>query len=188
MTLSTTLQWKISKMKKRLSNDSWLQPIYCLAFMGLTGVAGFSLRAATVSWNFGVVETQLPVVHVPPEDKSRHQYTPKVLATLSQTSPLIAITDKSFIFGTLRAFGEGYDSVRNKYSISHQDGAPNVGELLSSLDLWINEQQTLGYPINSDIGVLLPDERVPVAVLIQVLSLLKQSKLFKEVILAEGAL
>lgn len=188
MMLSTMLQSKILRTKKRLSNQSFLQPIYCIAFMGLMGCFGFALRAVTVSWNFGVVEAQIPVVHAPVEDKSFHRFRSRNVASIEKYQPTVFLTSKGLFFGTLDSFTKGYNGVRNKFKIDHLEGAPRLGDLMNSMKKWINDERSDGLPLSTEVLILVPAKDVPVSILIMVLDYFNKEGTFSNTVLAEGLL
>lgn len=186
MTLSMMLQSKISKTKKKLSDPGWYTPCLSLSLIGLLAILIFCARLPTMSWKFGLVESQLPIMYAPISDKSYNRTNDNPKATISKQTPALVLTPEFFYFGMLDAFTEKFSDVRNKYYISHIDGRPQVEELLTTMARWERMRYIKRNLTMSKVLVFLPSSEIPVPIVIQVIHWLKESKLFEDVVLATG--
>ena len=140
MTRLTTLQLMILKTKKRLSNDPWSVAIWLIAMMGLLGIMAFTLRATSISWNFGIVEGIIPVTissTIPPKkgvslEKNLGRKFLKEQSINDQTI-VVVLTRKAFYFGPVDSFTKNYSNIRNKYFVNHLNGAPQLDILKKQL-------------------------------------------------------
>ena len=130
--------------------------------MGILGIVGFSFRAVTVSWNFGVVEAQIPVVHVPIEDHSYHRFNSDDFAVIEKNQPMVIMTTENSYFGSLQSFGTGFNGVRNKFIVPLQNGIPVVEKCFTlgrSRELYLTADQKGDfalplYPLPCDIKLV----------------------------------
>lgn len=180
MTTSTTPQLKISRTKKRLSNDRWLGLLNVLAILGLFACVTFALRATTLSGRYGVVDAELPVVWQPFPGKALP--APEPNAFIGKSTPVVLLTAKEFIFGDISAFTQDLTDIRNKFSVPHRDGAPNMDALLKTMNLWNTSQKRA----KDGVIVFMPAENIPAPIVIQVVDGLKRSHVFQRVVLASG--
>ncbi len=91
-----TLQLKTSRMKKRLFENTWLFPSCILAIFGLIVIFGFSLRAVTLAWSYGLVDAEIPLTPINYEDaiiKTKPELTGGVI---NYTTPMILLTKEAF--------------------------------------------------------------------------------------------
>lgn len=180
MTTSTMPRLKILRTKKRLSNDNWLGVLNVLAILGLFACLTFALRATTLSGRYGVVDAELPVVWRPFPGKA--QPAPEPSAFIGKATPVVLLTPKEFIFGDVSAFTKDLADIRNKFSVPHRDGAPNLDALTKTMQLWVTSQKRA----KDGIVILMPAENIPAPIVIQVVEGLKRSNLFQRVVLASG--
>lgn len=187
MTASTMLQLKISRTKKRLSNNIWLLPIVIIATVALMTFLSTVLRGISIPGSYGIVDAEIPVLPgISSGDAKLAEFDEKTRDGLSEKSTVIVLTDDRFYFGTLNAFAEGFSEVNNKYYIPHVDGAPDLPKLLTSIHKWQESREEKEKAAAS--AVFLPGENVPMPIVIQCMAALKQSGLYKNVILAGGLL
>ena len=186
MIASMTLQSKILRTKKRLSEDSWQSHIRVVAIIGLIGICAILLRATYIASAYGVVESEIPAVAVPVADPDDKAYKESPRAFINNKTPLVVLTAENFYFGHLESFSSGYSKVRNKFYVQHKNGAPNVAGLLKTMTKWIHQKTSTGNFSNNGIVILLPDKNIPAPIVIQTISYLKTSDNFNQVILAGG--
>ena len=183
MIVSTMLQLKISRTKKRLSNSTWFLPIIILASMGLLVTLSFMLRATSLSGMYGLVPTTLPIVHVPlTEDGAKRR--PETTRTIDEKSAIIVLTKDRFIFGSIDSFTKNLHEVREKFTVAHVKGVPHLAQLSIDLSKW-REQNQLA---NNTVAVLIPTGHIPAPVMIQTLAFLNKDQNFSQVVLGGGIL
>ncbi len=186
MTASTILLSKISRTKKRLSDDPWQMRFLVVLVLGLFIILSFALRSTWIAGSYGIVEAEIPAVSVQVEDPSESTYRESPRAAITKTTPIVILTDQEFYFGDLEAFGGKFSDVRNKFFVKHaKGGAPNVVLLNEMMAKWLYQrsQESIG---NDGIVVLLPDRNVPAPIVIQTIAGLKDSPYFNQVVLASG--
>lgn len=185
MTASTMLQLKISRTKKRLSNNIWLLPIIIIAAVALMTFLSTVLRGISIPGVYGIVDAEIPVLPGIPKDAPLlTEFDEKTRDDLSEQSTVIVLTADRFYFGTLNAFAEGFSEVNNKFYIPHVDGAPDLPKLVTSIHKWRVSREAKA----TSSAVFLPAENVPMPIVIQCMAALKDSGLFKNVILGGGLL
>jgi hypothetical protein len=188
MTASTMLQLKISRTKKRLSNNSWYHPIMVLAAVGLMFYLSSVLRAISMAGRYGLIEAEIPVVQVPIQDTGLKRFAEKARENLSEDTPLILLTKDAFFFGTAGSFAQDISNVRNKFYIPHAEGAPQLNRLATQMERWmLDRADETGKPLPKT-AIFLPSEEIPMPIVIQCLSGLSQSKLFQKVVIGGGLL
>lgn len=180
------LQLKISRTKKRLSNNVWYFPVKVLAAVGLMFYLSSVLRAISIAGRYGLIEAEIPVVQVPLLDKGFKNFTEKSSEILSADTPLVLLTKDAFFFGTVGSFAQDITNVRNKFYIPHADGAPQLNRLARELERWMLERaEETGKPMPQTV-IFLPTEEIPMPIVIQCVSGLTRSKLFKKVVIGGG--
>jgi hypothetical protein len=186
MTASTMLQLKISRTKKRLSNNVWYLPIMVLAAVGLMIYLSTVLRAISMANRYGIIEAEIPVIQVPLRDIGLSHFTEKTRENLSENTPLVLLTKDAFYFGTVSAFAVDFSNARNKFVIPHEDGAPQLNRLTKELGRWLQERaEENGQPLPKTV-IFIPTEEIPMPIVIQCLSGLTRSKIFERVVLGGG--
>lgn len=186
MIASTTLQLKILKTKKRLYNDSWLIPIILIILTGLMVYLSFYLRAVSMQGKYGVINAELPLVSIPFEDPSFSNFSPKKIATLGKNTSVLILTPSRFIYGSAESFSTKLASSNNKFLIDHVDGAPDTNGLIRDMRKWLAFRENTKKIPNDDILILAPTAEIPGHIVIQVVSIMKSSGLFKHVVLGGG--
>ena len=179
MIVSTMLQLKISRTKKRLSNTSWYLPVIVLASMGLLVTLSFMLRASSLAGMYGVVKTELPVLQVPFDGEKTGA---KSAATINDATPVVFLTKDRFIFGKISSFTSDITEVRQKFTVPHVKGIPHLEKLNLDLAKWYSRDQS----ISKQVAVLVPTGHIPMPIVIQTLQSLSQSSHFSKVILGGG--
>lgn len=182
MTVLTTLPSKISKTKKRLSDESWTMAIVFTALIAVFGLFMFAMRPTILSSGYGIVRSEIPVVVLDQESHERLKKNVKV-TDLDNHSPIVILTPQEFYFGTVQAFTQDLSNVRNKYIIPHIDGAPDMASLDRQMRQWRQQNHT-----SDELLVLLPTGNIPMPIVVQVLDGFRRISLYKKVILASGVL
>jgi hypothetical protein len=186
MTASTTLQLKISRTKKRLSNNVWYLPLIILASAGLMIYLSSTLRAISMAGRYGLVEAEIPVLAVPMDEGTFGRFKEKGTESLGDRTPLLLLTRDAFIFGTLQAFATDLSSVRNKFYVPHEEGAPHLPRLSQDLGKWIQEKGEEPQGALPRVLIFIPTEDIPMPIVIQCLAALKNSGLFDKIIIGGG--
>ena len=176
----------ISKTKKRLSEDRFSTSVYLLAFLGLGHFLTASIRTTSLAWSYGVVSTSIPVMEIEqPEESDFATHDDKdSLYTIGEHTPMLVLGDQALYFGATKAFTENFYQIQDKTRIPHIDGSPQVSKLLKQLYSWQRERKLLQGIEKHPVMLLLPGEQWPMAVIIQIMAALKQSKTYQTVILA----
>lgn len=181
MTALTILQSRISRTKKRLSNDDWYLPIITLALLLLMTFLSSALREITTPGSYGIVTAELPVIS---DDRTvaadETWATPR--ANFDNNAALVVLTTDHFYFGQLSSFGKELSAVNNKFQIPHLEGAPNMPKLVQDLAKWQVELKA------SRSLIFVPTEDIPMPIVIQCFQALKTSGLFDHVIFGGGLL
>lgn len=186
MIASMMLQSKISKMKKRLSDQIWYFRINFIAIFILATVITYVLRSTAISGVFGIVKAEIPVKSIPIADRSYHNFKESPSSIITKETPLIIVTPKRFYYGDIEAFTDKFQDVRNKFYIDHANGSPNIKSLLYSMKKWMFQRIEEEDINNKKVVILLPTENIPAPVVIQIISGLKKTPLFNRVVLASG--
>ena len=177
MTVSTMLQLKILKTKKRLSKDNSLAQITIMA-AGLLLILSFMLRAVSLSNKFGSIELVIPQVAVGGEPV---KVTDKVL---TKDSVVVFLSQKNLYFGSVEAFGSEFNSVSNKFLVPHVNGKPNINRLIADIDKWRETNKR----VSSDVLVFSSANDIPARIAIMTIAELKKSATFDEIIIGGGLL
>lgn len=186
MAASTTYRSKISKTKKRLSDDRWAVIALTLATMGLLTILTFGLRAVSLASVYGSVPAELPVVPLSVDDPAYHGYKEQPRDELGRFTPAVVLTTEAFYFGELSSFSTTFGASNDKYALPHVDGEPQLATLVDTMDRWVQERvKGQNVPVNSEL-VLIPSGDIPMPIVIQVIAGLRRSPHFSRVILGGG--
>jgi hypothetical protein len=187
MKLPMKLPLKISRTKKRLSNERWYLSVIVLALIGLILILNFGMQLVSLSPKYGVIPLELPVMASAPDDPSAHKYKEAPRASLAPTTAAIILrANGDFFVGDLQAFTSQLNEVRNKFLVPQVNGEPQITALLDTVRQWQFHRKETRAIKNDNIVVFVPASTVPVTVVMQVVSDLKNSPYFKDVILANG--
>ena len=186
MIASTTLQLKILKTKKRLYNDTWLLPIILITLTSLMVYLSFYLRAVSMEGKYGVIDAELPLVTVPFNDPSFSNFLPQKSASLGKHTSVLMLTPSKFIYGSAESFSTKLASSNNKFLIDHINGAPDTNGLIKDMGKWLAYRENTKKIPNDQILILMPTAEIPGHIVIQVVSIMKTSGLFKHVVLGGG--
>lgn len=183
-----TFRSKISKTKKRLSDDRWPLAATLVAVLGLFAFVTFGLRAVTLAASYGVVPLEIPVVPAVIKDPGTYSFKEEPRESLTPRTPAVVLTADAFYFGDLSAFTTNFADVRNKYMVRHISGVPQLQTLVGTLTKWVFERaQSENVPLGK-VLVLVPAGDIPLPIVIQVVAGLRKSPLFERVILSTGLL
>ena len=185
---STTLLSKISKTKKRLSEEQWHAGcgVFAISILLVIVMAGF--RAVSMTGSFSSVHGELPVLSVPPRDLAWHRYEESPSTSLRRSTPAVVLTTDAFYFGDMKTFSEDFHDNKSKYIIRHIDGEPQLQTLIRLMDKWIADRRTKDSVPDSGVIVLVPSGEIPTPIVIQVMAGLQKSENFKRVVLGAGIL
>lgn len=152
--------------------------------MGLLTILMFNLKVSTLSWDYGAVESQFPVMEIPfdPQSYARAHISP--LGKINKNTAAVILTPENFYFGSLDSFTEKFHKINNKYIVPHNDGKPQIDELLSTIKKWNIRQHAKTKSDAKNLLVLLPSKEIPVPIIIQTMHWIKKSNMFAQVILA----
>jgi hypothetical protein len=177
MIVSTTLQSRTSRTKKKLSDNDFLWRIIFLALGVFLLMTAASFSAALAPRRFGVVSVRLPVSKQVESPLTSGEKVPT--EEIDSKTPLVVLSETQFVLGDINAFTKTFSDVSNKVAINHQKGAPHLGQLVKLLNQRFksNGQKVL---------VLLPTQNIPMSIVIQSIAVLKAQTPFQSVILANG--
>jgi hypothetical protein len=186
MTVSTILQSKISKTKKKLSSADWNLSIIVLSVMALFAIMAFAFRAVTLPAAYSLIEVSIPVLSVPIDDPSFHNFRETPRRQLNAATPAVFLTVDAFYFGDIASFTTGFGEIRNKFMIKHVDGSPQMAKLVQDMKAW-QEERSLNNNIHPERTVVfVPTGEIPAPIVIQVVAALKRSSLFDQVVIGSG--
>lgn len=177
---------RISRTKKRLSEDRWGQISVILAFFGLIATLTFGLRAVTMSGVYGAVPLEIPVMQAAINDPGYFSYKEQPRDSLTALTPTVVLTTDAFYFGDLTAFTSNYSEIRDKFIIRHVNGEPQLSTLLQQMTRWITARKQQENAPTGRTLVLVPSGDIPVPIMIQVVAGLRQSRFFERVVLGSG--
>jgi hypothetical protein len=181
-----TLLSKISRTKKRLSDEQWLFRAMTISLFGLFVVITAALRVVTMPARYGVVPLDIPVLQAGVQDPRFHQFTETARDVLLGSTPAVVLTSEAFYFGDLNSFTTTFGDNKTKYIVRHKSGMPQLKPLITEMSDWIFERsKTANIPL-SKILVLIPSGDIPMPILTEVVAGLRTSHLFQRVILSTG--
>ena len=137
-----------------------------------------------MTWSYGSVNSQLPIMPVPFQDSALNKISFVPQGKISRSTATIVLTKDFFYFGDLESFTEKFSDVRNKFFIPHVDGRPEITMLLDTLKRWMKVRNTEKKPVRTDVVILLPSAEIPMPIVIQVLHWIKAAHIYDEAILA----
>ncbi len=179
-------QSRISRTKKRSFEVNWEWSIVLCGYFSLVVVLTFALRTVLMPGSYGAVSLEIPVLSHGILDVGMHRFREEPRNYLAKTTPMVVLTSKAFYFGSMGAFSEDYADKDNKFVIPHQDGAPLLGQLIDSMERWINNRSKVeNIPIDK-ILVFVPSGDIPVSIVTQVVFELKKSPLIGRVVMGSG--
>ena len=155
-----------------------------LVLIGMINVFSYGMRTVSLSWEFGMIRSVIPILRSPPQDIDAEDHNTDISKSIQKTTPLIILANDAFYLGDMNSFTKGFIEIRNKIRIPHHAGSPQVGELISILKKWNRSRNTQFKIEPSEFAVLLPGEQWPVAVIIQIMHYLKSKTTYKHIILA----
>ena len=184
----TTLQLKILRTKKRLSDSHWNQSKIAISLMGVLVTLSFILRSVSIASDYGIIEVELPVVSNPIKDQSYHHFKETPDTMITKKTPMIILTSKAYLYSDIEGFSKKILHIRDKFQIPHHNGYPNLNALTDSLQKWI-KLQTLEKNINYEgIVVFMPSSQIPIYHIIKSIAALKSLPIVSHVVLSTGLL
>src|SRR5207237_1008983 len=137
MTASMMVQSRISRTKRRLSEDRWCIIAITFSLLGLIAILTFGLRAVTLSGVYGVVPLEIPVVSATIKDPGHYGFREEPRDNLGQNTPAVVLTPEAFYFGDLASFTTNFTDMRDKFMIRHVDGVPQLQTLVATMARWV---------------------------------------------------
>lgn len=189
MPMQQTLRQKIFETKKRLSrpaiNDQnlwYMGAASLLAFLTFTGIL------LTRSGDWGVVLFDIPVASQPFADEMLHNFREAPDPSIGSNTTVLALTSKELMFGDVAAFTAPKGDRRNKFTVPHLEGSPQVASALDQLTRW-NDDRRRRLGIRSDnLLILLPETDVPVAIVTVVADRIRKSGSYEHIVIGGGFL
>jgi hypothetical protein len=181
-----TFRSKISRTKKKSSDERWTVAALAVAFFSLFIILAFGFRAVTVEATYGVIPAEIPVVPSGVEDPAFHRFEETPVAMLSKFTPAVVLTAEAFYFGDLEAFTTNFADARDKYVVRHVDGEPQLYSLLETMQKWIEYRAKNSNVPKQKAMVLVPSGDIPVPIVVQVIAGLRKSPYFERVVLGSG--
>ena len=188
MIASTTLQSRILKMRKRLSDSSWQTRALHISIIGVLLILSLVIRATYISSSYGIVDSEIPAARVELNDPDNMAYKEPYRSHIGKITPVVVLTPTEFIFTDISGISSKLEDPRLRFSVPHTDGSPNITELLIQMAKWIHQRRSQEI-INTDGNlILLPTGQVPMPIVIQTMHYLKRANFISTVILANGLL
>lgn len=186
MRLQSSLQTKISKTKKRLSESGDLQGVAVLAIASLMLSFSGLMAVVMAPGSFAVVKTEFPLVPVTLEDSGLHRFSERPQRFIKATTPAVVLTMDAMFLGDLESFSEKYPDAREKIRVGHKDAAPQVGKFLAAMKKWVSAKSGNKSWRNEGVIVFAPANNIPASIVIEVMDALQSDGTFERVILASG--
>ena len=180
------LQSKISKTRKKLFNQTWQYRCFIIALLGIVSILVIAFRSVILADRYGVVSTELPVFSLPVNDSTYHEFAEKPNAMIDATTPLVVMTSTATYFGEVGAYTTDLGTSNNKFMVRHEDHAPNIAFLITTMEKWNYQRMNQRNIHNAGLLIFLPSQEIPMPIVIQTIAELKKSPHFKRVILAGG--
>jgi len=175
-----------SRTKKKSSDLEWPVVIATVGILGLSVILGFGFRVVTMQSRYAVVSAEIPVVQAAVRDLGFHNFEETNYDSLKDNTTAVLMTLSSFYFGDLAAFSKSIERNDNKFVVPHIDDIPRTGDLIEDLEKWQNNRTTKANIPRDNILVFVPSGDIPMPIVIQVLSQLKEHGNFARVILGGG--
>jgi hypothetical protein len=176
---------KISKTKKRLSSHAANKTIVLLTLFGLCVVFGYLVRVLDLTWPIGTITMSLPIA-ASKDDEEQLASIGKV-SRLQDDSMVVALVKHGILFGPLSAFTSQYLQKNGRYEIPHQDRRPNLQELVLTMERWRQTPNALQIDWTGPL-LLIPDQQIPMPIVLQTIATLKRHAGFENIILSDGLL
>ncbi len=179
--ISTTL-----KMKKRSYNDLFFIAMITLPFLGLLGITSYLVRVVTLQGTYGSIGGVVPIVAANVEDPAFHNVKEVPKELIDGRTVTIAITEDALFFGELKNFSSNLNDPSKRFRISHVDGSPQVGLLITQIESWLKSRRVNENIPRDQMLVLLPTKKLPMPILLQIMQALKQTNQFPNIVLGTG--
>ncbi len=186
MRLQSSLQAKISKTKKRLSESGEWQGVALLAITALMLCFSGFMAVVMAPGSFAVVKTEFPLVPATLEDAGLHRVSERPQRFIKATTPAVVLTMDAMFLGDLEAFSEKYPDAREKIRVGHKDSSPQVGKFLAAMKKWVAAKSGGKSWRNEGVLVFAPANDIPASIVIEVMEALQADGTFERVILASG--
>lgn len=164
---SSLTQLKILKTKKRLSDKATKQ-FFFFALIGLVFNLVVHLRWAYTPFGHDMVPMAMPSISFSKIE--------------NPAETVLAFTYQGFLIGNVNAFTTKLSGIRNKFSVPHDEGQPQASLLVSTIEALMAK----GTLEKGSVAILIPDSSIPMAMVVKVIHVLNQSKLFSAVVLGAG--
>lgn len=175
-------------MKKKLSSETLFKPegiiFFFCCFMCVILYAGFLLlvssvpKTQTISQDF-----KIPVVSSPLEDKGYSLNKPSTILPVGNSS-LTLVVDK---LGNIYYEDSGSFSRGNFFKVASLEGEViNIDKLEQDLALWLKQRKESSSPVDNRVTIFSPDPSLPLEVVVNFISELKQKELVSTVVLASN--
>lgn len=159
--------------------------IFALGIVGLSLILSFLVRVQSLPRVHGFVRADIPVLLVPAQDPALAKPDPLQRKAIAKTTPTVALTYDAFYFGTLDSFGSGFYRQDNKYKVRHDDGEPQLGNLIRDMEKWLKQPNNKNADDNKTV-LLMPMSGIPMPIVIQVIEGLRKQGGFEHVVLTNG--
>jgi hypothetical protein len=180
----TMPQLKISKTKKRLSNDGFGSiALGCYALAGFFVMLCIILHQTPHKTPMGMVKAEFPVVSAIPLDPGTYRYREAASKTIAESSLVLLITRENIVFGDLKSFVSHQASEQRLLSVPHKHGSPQLHELTAFMPAWIEKQKSVIKKEFDGIAILASDPEVPLSIVVQTVHFLKESGIFTNVVI-----
>ncbi len=171
-----TLLLKISKTKKRLSNDKFIF-LQCLALgvSSILAISAYSFRLLSFPHHWAITDFDIPIVQ---EKKQVQTHMPE---SLQEETPAILMSKKRIFFASLGNARPSTDP-NESYELVQREGLLELKELAKSLNAWLARKHIS----KVSIAVVVPEADTPLFTLLQVVNHLRNEKIFDTVVLSGG--
>lgn len=189
MPVQQVLQQKLFATKKRLSEPLISeQTLWCLGFVAILSVMLIASHLITHGGNWGLISFDIPVASQPPADAMLNNFKESPTSTINKHTTVLAITSTRLVFGDVFAFSSPGHDVRNKFSVDHELGSPQVTKALEQMSTWRDDRKRrLG--IRPDgILIIMPDPIVPIALVSVVADSIRKTGTFSHIVVGGGLL
>jgi hypothetical protein len=173
-------------MKKRLSNNYWQQIPVSLSILVIFAILGFSFRCLSLTWDFGVIRADIPVVRSPFVDPLSDATNAREYDVIDHKTPAVVLTTDGFFFGEVKAFTEDLAEVRNKYKVTHDNGRPRLDKLWQDYQKWQGDLAKKNGYRDSKVILFATEGSIPAPIVIQVVAGLRQMTGNKKIVIATG--
>ena len=162
---------KISRTKKRLSNNAYYYVCITLGVVSLLWILLFVLRATSISWEHSAVRATIPQINL--VDTSFRNSS----NTVSGDSLMIALNDKGLYLGRVSDFSDRFYDSRTKRFFPNKNGRPMIHELITELSKIKDRKNHI---------LLLVNDDWPASVMIHLIQVIRSHSRYEQVILGDN--